>query len=314
MTEHVETILKFKREIYGEYGFYYYVPMPEAYTVQIPVTVSCSYGKCLFCDLNQGMKFRVLSFDEIEENVRKLRCIHDKPAKRFLLAGGNPFMLDTEKLLRISEIVRRYFPECEYISAFSRADDITRKTQKDLKILHEAGYDRLCIGIESGSDEVLTFQNKGVTRSDNLAAMNMLDDSGINYSCYIMLGLGGKNLSGVHVEETASLLNSSSPFELVVVTLVLFRGAKLIEKVKSHEFIRLHPLDALKEGRELLAGLEISTVWNATHKTNIFPVKAKIPEHKTKILERIDKVIQEIESGDIKQYELKRWRKWGLES
>ncbi len=312
--ERAEKILRFKREIYGEYGFYYYVPMPEAYTVQIPVTVSCSYGRCLFCDLNQGMKFRVLSLEEIEENIKKLRCIHDKPSKRFLLAGGNPFVLDSEKLLRISDMIRRYFPECEYISCFSRADDITRKSQSELTRLHDAGYDRLCIGIESGSDEVLKFQNKGITRSENLAAMNMLDEAGIKYSCYIMLGLGGKNLSEIHAEDTADLLNSSNPFELIIVTLVLFKGAKLIEKVKSHEFIRLHPLDALKEGRRILERLKISAVWNATHKTNIFPVKAKIPEHKIKLLERIDKVIQEIEAGDIKQYELKRWRKWGLES
>ncbi|MBQ3694443.1 MAG: hypothetical protein II884_06695, partial [Synergistaceae bacterium] len=75
----------------------------------------------------------------------------------------------------------------------------------------------------------------------------------------------------------------------------------------------IHPLDALKEGRRLLSLLDISTIWDATHKTNIFPVKGKIPEHKEKLLKRIDDVILEIESGDIKQYELKRWRKWGTE-
>ena len=312
-SERVQKILKFKREIYQEYGFYYYVPMAEAFTVQVPVTVSCSYKKCLFCDLNQGMKFRELELSEIEENLKKLRYIHDKPAKKFLLAGGNPFVLKPEKLLKIADLVNKYFPEYEYISAFSRADDITRKTPDELKNLRSVGFDRLCIGIESGCDEVLKFQEKGVTRSENLEAMNMLDEAGIKYSCYIMLGLGGKDLSQAHVEDTASLLNQANPFELTVVTLVLFKGARLIEKVKSHEFKRLHPLDALKEGQELLRRLEISTVWNATHKTNIFPVKAKIPEFKEKLDLRISQVIQEIQSGDVKQYELKRWHKWSNE-
>ena len=313
-SERIQKINRLKHDIYSEYGFYYYVPMAEAYTVQVPVTVGCSYDKCLYCYLNQGRKFRELSLEEITAHVENLRVINEgRNPKRFLLAGGNPFVLSTGKLLRISEAIRSKFPECEYISAFSRADDITRKTPDELKALHEAGYNRLCIGIESGSDEVLAYQNKGVTRSMNLQAMKMLDDSGMSYSVYIMLGLGGHDMSESHINETASLLNMSNPFELTVVTLVIFKGAKLIERIKSHDFHRMHPLDAFKEGRKLLSMLEIPTIWDATHKTNIFPLKGKIPEHKDKLLKRIDDVISEIESTDLKQYELKRWRKWGTE-
>ena len=313
LSERIRKVRQFKREIYQEYGFYYYVPMAEAYTVQVPVTVSCSYGKCLYCDLNQGMRFRELSLDEITENIRKLRYIHDKPAKRFLLAGGNPFVLSTEKLLRISDAIHDRFPECEYISAFSRADDITRKTHNDLRRLHEAGCDRLCIGIESGCDNVLKFHEKGVTRSQNLEAMKMLDDAGIKYSAYIMLGLGGRSMSEAHIKDTASLLNMANPFELTIVTLVLFKGAKLIEKVRNHEFLRMSPFDALKEERELLSLLEINTVFNATHKTNLFPVKGRIPEHRNMLINRIENAIDEILEAGLKQYELKRWHKWGTE-
>ena len=312
----IQKVNQFKQEIYREYGYYYYVPMAEAYAIQVPVTVGCSYDRCLYCKLNQDNKFRELSLDEIAGNITKLRYIYEErlnSAKRFLLAGGNPFVLSTEKLLAVADMIHKNFPECEYISCFSRADDITRKSHEELRTLHSAGFDRLCIGIESGSDEVLAFQNKGVTAAQNLESMKALDDSQIKYSCYIMLGLGGLDMSESHVTETARLLNQANPFELTVVTLVLFRGAALIERVKSHEFRRMHPLEALKEGREILSGLEINTIWDATHKTNLFPVKGKIPEHKEKLLKRIDDVISEIESGDVKQYELKRWSKWGTE-
>ncbi len=312
----IKKIKSLKREIYGEYGIYYYVPMAESFTVQIPVTVSCSYRKCLFCDLNQGIPFRELSLDEIESNIKKLRLIHEltnKPAKRFLLSGGNPFVLSTEKLLRISDFIHDNFPECEYISCFSRVDDVLRKSQNDLNILREAGYNRLCLGLESGSDEVLKFQNKGVTRSENISAMNTLDNFEIKYSAYIMLGLGGRNLSDLHVSKTVDMLNQANPFELTVVTLVLFKGAELVKKVRNHEFQRMSSLETLKEGRNILSELNISTVWNATHKTNLFPIKGKIPEHKNLLLNRIDNAIDEISNSDLKQYELKRWRKWGTE-
>ena len=90
--ERIQTVRRLKEEIYGEYGFFYYVPMAESYTVQIPVTVSCSYRRCLYCDLNQGMAFRELSLEEIDRNIERLRFIHEtdsRPPKRFLLAGGN---------------------------------------------------------------------------------------------------------------------------------------------------------------------------------------------------------------------------------
>lgn len=311
-----ETLRQFKREIYQPYGWAYYVPMAEAYNVQLPVTVGCSWNKCLYCDLNGTLSFRVLGLDEIAENVRKLRCIHSKPARRFLLAGGNPFVLDTETLLTIAGLIRDSFPapECEYISCFARADDVTRKSSSELKALASAGYDRLCLGIESGSDEVLAYHDKGITSEENLLAMKSLDEAGMKYSAYIMLGLGGRDLSEVHVEATAKLLNAASPFELTVVTLVLFKNARLAEKVRAHEFRRLPPIDALREGRNLLELLEIPTVWNATHKTNLFPVKGRIPEHKDLLLKRIDDELMRIESEGLKQYEMRRWRNWGNEA
>ncbi|MBR0316363.1 MAG: hypothetical protein IJQ99_05810, partial [Synergistaceae bacterium] len=56
-SERIKQIKDFKNEIFREYGYYYYVPMAEAYDIQIPVTVGCSYDKCLFCDLNGASKF-----------------------------------------------------------------------------------------------------------------------------------------------------------------------------------------------------------------------------------------------------------------
>ena len=75
----------------------------------------------------------------------------------------------------------------------------------------------------------------------------------------------------------------------------------------------MSPFEALKEERELLSSLEINTVFNATHKTNLFPVKGKIPEHKNMLLKKIDNAIKEISEAGLKQYELKRWHKWGIE-
>ena len=94
---------------------------------------------------------------------------------------------------------------------------------------------------------------------------------------------------------------------------MLFKGARLVDKVRSHEFLRMSPFDALKEERELLSLLDINTVFNATHKTNLFPVKGRIPDHKAMLIQKIDRAVNEILEAGLKQYELKRWHKWGIE-
>ena len=312
----MEAVARFKRELYGEYGAFYYVPMAESRTVQLPVTVGCSYGRCLFCDLNQGMRYRELPLPEILDKIGKLRFIHQhdrRPVRRCLLAGGNPFGLPTEKLLRIAGALRAVFPEDEYISCFARADDVLEKSAAELRVLREAGYDRLCLGIESGSDRVLLYQEKGVGRAGNAAAMRALDDAGIRYSVYIMLGLGGRALSEEHIAETASLLNGAHPFELTVVTLVLFKGARLAGRVRAGEFKRLRPPEALGEGRRLLSLLEIPTVYDGTHKTNAFPLKGRLPEHRELLLRRMDQAIESLRQGNEQGHEVRRWRNWFTE-
>ena len=311
-----QRVRRLKRELYDEYGFFYYVPMAESYAVQLPVTVSCSYGRCLFCDLNQGMRFRVLSMEEVAANAERLQAIHERdrrPPTRFLLAGGNPLVLGTEALLRIAGMVRSAFPSCAYISAFARADDVLRKTPAELEALRGAGYDRFCLGVESGSDRVLRYQEKGVGREENARAMAALEAAGIAFSVYVMLGLGGREMSADHVEGTASLLNAARPFELTVVTLVIFKGARLAERVRAREFRRLSPLEAMREGRDLLSRLTLSTVWNGTHKTNLFPIKGRIPLHRERLLQRLDEADREVSGPGAGERDLLRWRSWGVE-
>lgn len=47
-------------EVYKEYGEGIYVAMTQGYSVAVPVTVGCSWDKCLYCDLNHDHKFHFL--------------------------------------------------------------------------------------------------------------------------------------------------------------------------------------------------------------------------------------------------------------
>ena len=297
------------------YNEYMYTPMPEMHSEMIPVTQGCSYNKCLYCDLNYKQKFKVFEFEDIKTYIESRRRFYqDKRVKptKFNLLEGNPLCLDTDFLLRIMKEINKNF-SCKYISMFARVKDVLNKSEKDLLRLKNEKMDRICLGLESGSDKVLAFHNKGTNLEDSLKACKKLERLGIKYSAYIMLGLGGRDLSKDHIEKTAFLLNQIHPFEIVIVTTVIFKRAGLAQKVRSKEFKRLSVRESILEERDLLEKLELETIFNASHKTNALILTGLIPDHKKKLLDKIDSHLEEYSKKDLVKLENKKWRVWDKE-
>lgn len=297
------------------YDKYMYTPMPEMHNEMIPVTDGCSYGQCIYCDLNMGKKFRVFHLEDIKKYIQKRAIFYEGKRftpKKFTLLEGNPLCLKTDFLAEVLIEIKKNFPEMKYVSCFARSEDILKKSKEDLKILKSLGLDRLCIGIESGDDEVLKFHHKGVTSEEQLKALKLLEEVGISYSCYIMLGLGGKSHSKEHILNTAKFLNKTKPFEIVVVNLVIFSGAELVKYVKSGEFKRISLKEQIEEEILLLENLKIHTVYNGTHKTKILPLTTKIPERKKDLIKML-KEEDEKTNRELLQEERKKWGVWDKE-
>lgn len=297
------------------YPIYMYTPMPEMHNVMVPVTSGCSYQKCLYCDLNFRQKFYVFKLAEIEDYLRKEKIKYDKmrrSPKKFTLLEGNPLCVKASYLENVFALIHKYF-EVEYISMFARATDVLRKTDEELLRLKAMGMDRLCLGLESGSDEVLSFHKKGHSVSDSLRACKKLERLGISYSVYIMLGLGGKEMTMAHREGTAKLLNEINPFEIVFVTTVIFKRAPLKDLVRAKEFTRLPIKDVLAEEIYILQNLENSTVIKATHKTNPLPLLAKFPEGKKDMIRKLKEYRDNNSEKELRRNEMRKWTVWDKE-
>ena len=83
-------------KVYKEYSGYFYVPMTQAWSLAVPVTVGCSWDRCLFCDLNHNNSFRIFTNSEIREKLTVLKRSQAKrrlPVRKIVLGGGNPFVL-----------------------------------------------------------------------------------------------------------------------------------------------------------------------------------------------------------------------------
>lgn len=297
------------------YPKYMYTPMPEMHNEMVPVTAGCSFKKCIYCDLNYKQKFHIFKLDEVENflNERKTELQKtNRLPKRFTLLEGNPLCVSTDHLISVFKLIHKYF-EVEYISMFARATDVLRKSDEELLKLKELGMDRLCLGLESGSDEVLEFHKKGHTAHDSILATRKLDRLGIKYSTYFMLGLGGENMTMSHRRETAKLLNEIHPFEVVFVTTVIFKRAPLKDYVRNKSFIRMSVKEILEEEIYIIENLNMNTIIKATHKTNPIPLQAKFPEGKEIFLRKLRDYYDSNDEKSLVKNEMKKWKIWDKE-
>ena len=116
-------------------------PMERA-SFMLPVAVGCSYNACKFCTLFKHMKYRELPMEQIEEEILRVKNAGGNP-KRVFLGDGNAFGLDTEKLLKILEMIHEYFSGCEGINMDATVSNIREKSDEELCLLREAGVQEL---------------------------------------------------------------------------------------------------------------------------------------------------------------------------
>ena len=146
-------------------------PPYEADSLLLEVTAGCTHHKCKFCTLYSDLpfKFQMTTIENIESDLLEVQTLRTnpyskmltrlqgkdtpEPIQRVLLTGANPFVLKTEKLLKISALIHKYLPSVKSIGCFARITDSVKKTDSELVQLRRAGYNGLTIGVETGDDE-----------------------------------------------------------------------------------------------------------------------------------------------------------------
>ena len=234
-------------------------PPVEAYSLLIAVTGGCSWNQCKFCGTYKGMygttqDYAIRPIEEVKKDIDQAAKYnyHGFPV---FLAGGNPTSAPTDYLVEIVKYVRLKLRDVQRVSCYSKALDVLRKSDEELKQLAEAGLDIVYMGLESGANTVLRLMKKGTTAASFIKAGKRLLNAGINLSLYIILGLGGHKYSEEHVIETARVLTEINPTIFRFRTLNISSSTPLWEDLQSGEFTLLSPVENLKEERDIIANL-----------------------------------------------------------
>ena len=293
--EQVRNVACLREDIYARiYHHEEIYPPPiegERGSILLDVTSGCRYGKCLFCDFRRDT-FEVYGLEDIQRQLALLRQVAGDGDRMHFL-GCNPFFLDTKVLLAIRGLVGEYLPQVASVNMYARAEDIQAKTDDELRRLREADITELHVGLEGGSDAVLSFHNKGETAHEIETALLRLEKANILYHVTMIPGLGGRYLSWEHAVKTAAILSRLHPETIWCLSLKLWERTPLYRLAQRGDFDPLTPMETLLEEREMVSRMNMSCSCRFIDSTVLqkYTISANLPKGKTDLLRAIDQLI-----------------------
>ena len=235
-------------------GIDFYPPAERVpHSIIFELDTGCSYNRCTYCEGFKGVPYRIKTLEEYQQHVDDIfeqLGDYTKELRKIFIGGADAIDTETEVLheatdYTIYQFIAHTGRKPDRVSLYGRTDSIKKKGPKDMKYLY-TGYRNKGIsgflkdtgltvispkrivprliywGVESGSDEVLEYVDKGYTKNDILESAEILNkirlpyifaDFGtlFNTSVMIMPGLGGKKFYEEHIEGTVDVLNAINP-------------------------------------------------------------------------------------------------------
>jgi radical SAM superfamily enzyme YgiQ (UPF0313 family) len=237
------------------------------------------------------MEFSIRPVEEIKRDIWAAKAFYkNRKFDSCFLQDGDSFAMETEDLLDVLRTLKEAFPELKQISSYGRAQTMTKKSPAEMKAICEAGLNMLYCGMESGSLDVLKLMKKGITPKSILKSAQYAKQAGMKMMTFIILGLGGKELSEQHINETALLLNQINPEEIRILSLAVKPGTELDDMVQSGQFTPLTEREMLEEQYQLISKLDsITGNYGNYHGINLLmELNGQLPHDKEAFLRTID--------------------------
>lgn len=295
-------------------------PPYEWDSLLLEVTAGCTHHRCKFCTLYNDLPFpfRMSPLEDIESDLQEAQLFQTGPMERLtrqmqglpqlegprraFLVGANPFVLKADRLERIAEMIRTYFPGCKTVGCFARITDITGKTDDELSRLARAGYDGITIGVESGDGEALAFMDKGYAPEDIITQARRLDGAGIGYHFFYLAGIAGAGKGRESARRSAEIFNQTHPRRVGSSMLTVFPESRLYQEIQAGNWREAGEKEKLEEVRTLVEHLDIPVIFAALGASNAFSMEGRLPEDRGKLLSALDDIIARYSEQDLRRY------------
>lgn len=313
-------------EVYEGYEVGPIRPPSEAQSLMIRISRNCPWNNCKFCGLYKGTKFSIRPKEHVIEDinqikrfidiVRETETLSDSDSSKKLaeinsslgesermafysavgwyrvgmesifLQDANSLIIKPDDLVEILEHIKACFPEVKRITSYARSHTIARISDEDLLRFANAGLNRIHIGMESASDEILKLIKKGVDKETHIKAGQKVKKAGIQLSEYFMPGLGGNEYSRENAIETADALNQINPDFIRIRTLAVPDNVELFKDYEQGIFTRTNDVKIVEELLLFTEKLEgITSTIKSDHILNlVMEYEGQLPQDKDKMI------------------------------
>lgn len=266
-------------------------PPEEADSLLIRTTRGCPWNKCHFCTLFKDIHFTIRPMDEIKQDILLARQHYGNTRfKNCFLQDGDSFAMSTMDLLEVLRLLKQTFPNIQQISSYGRAQSMLKKSENEICEIHDAGLNMLYCGVESGSDKVLKKVRKGVSAESIIQSARKAKRAGMSLKVFVIIGLGGKELSDDHAKESAKVVNQINPEKIRLMSLAVKNQTELANMVNDGSFTLLSEIEMISEQKRFLQDLDnIQCHYGNYHAINLLnEVAGVLPDKKDKLLATID--------------------------
>jgi coproporphyrinogen III oxidase-like Fe-S oxidoreductase len=249
----------------------------------------CPYAKCSYCPLFSEGRSKSFDIKEFQGHIRG-EAVRFPPEEitSIFISEGNTMSMEPRILNAILKALYANFPFLERVSVYGSAQAILNRSVRQMEIFLKRGLTRIHMGLESGSDRILSILNKGVDRRGMLEAAGRVKNSGIELYVNVLIGAGGTALSAEHLEASASAINTVNPDSVELHTLVPIKGTPLFDRSAQGQFEFLSPHDSIREIRALISTIEVPVRFTCAHYSNHCQINGRLPGDRQRFLKELD--------------------------
>lgn len=266
-------------------------PPSEADSIILQVTVGCSHNRCTFCGTYKEERFRIKDEGIVEMDLA-FAARYCRRQKRIFLADGDVLALSQRRLVALLTRIRQLLPWVNRVGLYGNARAIRGKSAAELDALKALGLNRVYMGLESGSDQVLSAIDKGADSGQMIQAAQRVKEAGLFLSVTALLGIGGTTHSEEHARETGRILSAMQPNQIGILTLMLLENTPLYLLEKEGIFKIPDQYGLLRELRIMVEHLDLDKgQLQSNHASNYLAINARMPRDKAKVLADLDQAL-----------------------
>lgn len=175
---------------------------------------------CFYCGSNSIWHSEV-RFRSIKNIIKEMKQIIKEYHTNYFTIWDETFTLNRERILKFCHEVKK-------LKISWRCDTRVNFLDKELIVkMSDANMKHLAVGIESGNQETLDFINKKITVNRIIETANILNDNGINWNAYLMIGFPCETEE--MIMDTYNLIDKINPTRITMSIFTPYPGTRLYD-------------------------------------------------------------------------------------